>query len=214
MTTFFRITKLDFFTMKTQAPSYLSLVAIVLMFGFMGSSVTVLCITGAWFIALQASNIFAIQEKNNLERLYGSVSVGLTDFVLGRYVFMFLNYIVSFLAVVALHFGFSLYRNNIVDMSDIMLGFGLSFLVFSAITGIQMPLFFKMGYTKAKMWALFLFLIIMVLVIIPSFITALSDFIQAVMVNQDAVIAVSIAAGCAIEFMSYKIAVIAYRKRK
>ena len=214
MTAFFRMTKLDFFTMKSQALSYLSLVAIVLMFGFMGSPVTVLCITGAWFIALQASGIFAIQEKNNLERLYGSVSVGLTDIVLGRYVFMFLNYLVSFSAAVVLHFGFSLYRNTIVDVSDIMLGFGLSFFIFSAITGIQMPLFFKMGYTKAKMWALFPFLIVMALVVIPSFITALSDFIQSVMANQGAVIACSIAAGCAIEFMSYKLAVIAYRKRK
>jgi len=214
MTAFLRITKLDFFTMKTQAFSYLSLIAIVLMFGFMGSPVTVLCITGAWFIALQASNIFAIQEKSNLERLYSSVSVGLTDIVLGRYVFMFLNYLVSFLAVIVLHFGFSLCRNNIVNVQDILIGFGLSFLIFSSITGIQMPLFFKMGYTKAKIWALFPFLIVMGLVVIPSFITVLSDFIQSVMVNQGTIITISIVAGCAIEFMSYRIAVIAYRKRK
>lgn len=214
MTAFFRMTKLDFFTMKTQALSYLSLVAIVLMFGFMGSPVPILCITGAWFMALQAFSIFAIQEKNNLERLYGSVSVGLTDIVLGRYVFMFLNYLVSFSAAVVLHIGFSLYRNTIVDVSDIMLGFSLSFFLFSAITGIQMPLFFKMGYTKAKMWALFPFLIVMASVVAPSFITALSDFIQSVLENQGAVITIGIAAGCAIEFVSYKIAVIAYRKRK
>ena len=214
MTGFLRMTKLDFFTMKTQAVSYLSLIAIVLMFGFIGSPITVLCITGAWFIALQASNIFAIQEKNNLNKLYGSVSVSLTDIVWGRYFFMFLNYLVAFLAVMVLHFGFSLYRSISVNTSDVMLGFGLSFLIFSVITGIQMPIFFKMGYTKAKIWALFPFLIVMALVIIPSFITALSDFIQSVMVNQSAVIAISIAAGCAIEFVSYKIAVIAYRKRK
>ena len=85
MRAFLKMAKLDFLTMKTQFFSYLSLVVIVLMFGFMKSSVIVLCITSAWFIALQASNIFAIQEKNNLERLYGSVSVELNDIVLGRY---------------------------------------------------------------------------------------------------------------------------------
>lgn len=55
--------KLDFFIMKSQGISYLSLVAVILLFGLMGSSITVLCITGAWFIALMATNIFAIQEK-------------------------------------------------------------------------------------------------------------------------------------------------------
>ena len=49
-----KVAKLDFFTMKSQLFSYLSLAAAILMFGFMGSSVTVLCITGAWFVALQA----------------------------------------------------------------------------------------------------------------------------------------------------------------
>lgn len=54
MTGVARITKLDFFIMKSQGISYLSLVAVILLFGLMGSSITVLCITGAWFIALMA----------------------------------------------------------------------------------------------------------------------------------------------------------------
>lgn len=209
-----KITKLDFFTIKTQLLSYFSLVAIILMLSFMGSPVAVLCITGAWFIALQASNIFAIQEKNNLERLYGSVSVALKDIVLGRYIFMLLNYFISFFVVVALYIGFELYRNNAINLTDIMLGFGLSFFIFSAITGIQIPLFFKMGYTKAKIMALVPFLIIMLLVVIPSFINILSDLVQSAMENQGMIIAVGIITSCIIQFVSYKVAVIAYRKRR
>ena len=91
MTGVARITKLDFFIMKSQAISYFSLVAVILLFGLIGSSITVLCITGAWFIALMATNIFAIQEKNHLDRLYGSVCVSLNEVVLGRYTFVFLN---------------------------------------------------------------------------------------------------------------------------
>lgn len=63
MTGFTSMIKLDLFTMKSQSVSYLSLLAIVLLFAFMGSSVITLCITGAWFIALMSVNIFAIQEK-------------------------------------------------------------------------------------------------------------------------------------------------------
>lgn len=49
-----RITKLDFFIMKSQGILYLSLVAVILLFGLMGSSITVLCITGAWFMVFHS----------------------------------------------------------------------------------------------------------------------------------------------------------------
>lgn len=42
MTGFLRITKLDLFTMKSQLVMYLSLALVVMMFGLMGSSVTIL----------------------------------------------------------------------------------------------------------------------------------------------------------------------------
>ena len=174
MTGVARITKLDFFIMKSQGISYLSLVAVILLFGLMGSSITVLCITGAWFIALMATNIFAIQEKNHLDRLYGSVCVSLNEVVLGRYTFVFLNYFTSMVVIIILYLGFVLCRKATFDVPDIMLGLGLSFLVFSTITGIQMPLFFKMGYTKAKLWSVIPFAVVMLLVVLPSFVSALS----------------------------------------
>jgi hypothetical protein len=214
MTGFFKITKLDFFTMKSQFAMYLSLVAIVLLFGFMGSSVTVLCITGAWFVALMSSNIFAVQEKNNLDRLYGSVSVGLKDIVLGRYTFIFLNFFTSFLAVIVMYSVFALFQNREVELSDILLGFSLSFLAFSIITGIQMPLFFKIGYTKAKVWSLVPFIAVMAVVVIPSFVSALSGIIGFMQNNKGVLIVVGVLASCIIQFLSYQTAVVAYRKRR
>lgn len=210
----FRIAKLDFFTMKSQAVLYAIMVLIIVMFSIMDSSITVSFITGAWFTALMASNIFVIQEKNNLNRLYGSVSVELKDIVLGRYIFAFSNYVISLVTVIAVSLIVSLFRDMFIDVSNILLGFSLSLLIYSIITGIQMPLFFKLGYTKAKIWAVVPFLVVMLLVIIPSFITVLSTFIQSVMSNQSMIIAVGIVASGVIQLISYKIAVIAYRKRK
>lgn len=63
----------DFFTMKSQLVGHLTLVLFVLMPGYMGSSMTLLGINIVWFIALMSSNIFMIQEKNSLNRLYGNV---------------------------------------------------------------------------------------------------------------------------------------------
>lgn len=210
----FRIAKLDFFTMKSQAVLYAIMVLIIVMFSIMDSSIIVSFITGAWFTALMASNIFVIQEKNNLNRLYGSVSVELKDIVLGRYIFAFSNYVISLVTVIAFSLIVSLFRDMFIDVSNILLGFSLSLLIYSIIIGIQMPLFFKLGYTKAKIWAVVPFLVVMLLVIIPSFITVLSTFIQSVMSNQSMIIAVGIVASCVIQLISYKIAVIAYRKRK
>lgn len=91
---------------------------VILMFEFIGSSVAILCITGAWFVALMSTTVFSAQEKNQLERLYGSVSISLKDIVLGRYVFVFLNYFVSYLLIIVLHLGFAWYRNTAVGAVD------------------------------------------------------------------------------------------------
>lgn len=205
--------KLDLFTMKSQSVSYLSLLAIVLLFAFMGSSVIILCITGAWFIALMSVNIFAIQEKNNLDRLYGSVSVSLHDIVLGRYMFLLLNYLLSIMTVIVLHLTISLYHNTEIAASDIFLGVSLSFLVFSAITGIQIPLFFKMGYTKAKTWSLLPFIAVMLLVFIPSFVSAFSGVIAFMQSNTKAFIIGGIVINCIVQLISYRVSVFFYRKR-
>ena len=144
--------------MKSYLFSYISLAAIILLFAFMNSSIIILCFTGAWFVTILASNIFEKQEKNNLDRLYSTVSVCINDIVLGRYIFVFLNYLVSFFSIIFSNFFFILYRNSTFSLVDTLVGFSLSFLVFSAITGVQMPLFFKFGYIKAKMWSLIPFI--------------------------------------------------------
>jgi len=213
MTGHLKMAKLDFFTMKSQLATYLSLAAIVLLFGFMGSSVTVLCVTGAWFVALMSSNIFSIQEKNNLNRLYGSVSVKLKDVVLGRYIFTFLNYIISFFVIIVIYAAFALFQNKSLEVSDFILGFSLSLLVYSLITGIQMPMFFKMGYTKAKVWSLIPFIGVMAVVVIPSFVSGLSSIMQFLTSNRSVLIVCGILASCIIQYVSYRVSIIAYRKR-
>lgn len=214
MTGFLRMTKLDFFTMKSQLFGYLSLVVVVLMFEFIESSFTVLCITAAWFMALMGTNIFAIQEKNNLDRLYGSVSVRLNEIVMGRYISVMLSYLIALFVVVVLHFGFVLYRNASFDVLEMAVGFSVSLLVFSIITGLQMPLFFKMGYTKAKIWSLVPFMAVMGLIVIPSFVPTLSGIIKFMQSHTEVLVIGGILVSCIIQVLSYNIAVVFYRKRK
>lgn len=217
MSGFLKMTKLDFYTIKPQLAAYLSLVLIIVMFEFMDSSVIVLCMTGAWYVALMSSTIFAMQEKNSLERLYGSLSVGLKDIVLGRYVFVFLNYLVSFLVIVLLHCGFALFQNRALEASDMMLGLSASFLAFSVITGVQMPMYFKLGYAKAKVWSMVPFMAVMALmalIAIPSFVPALSGIIEWIQSERSAMILGGLLASFAVQILSYRISVVFYRKRR
>lgn len=100
------------------------------------------------------------------------------------------------------------------DVPDIMLGLGLSFLVFSTITGIQMPLFFKMGYTKAKLWSVIPFAVVMLLVVLPSFVSALSGILDFAQSHKELFAFACILTSCIIQFVSYHIAVIFYRKQR
>jgi ABC-2 type transport system permease protein len=213
MTGALKMTKLDFFTMKSQFVGYLTLVLFVLMSGYMGSSMTLLGINIAWFIALMSSNIFMIQEKNNLNRLYGSLSLGLKDIVLGRYIFMILSHIVSFILAIIMYFFLIAFQHKIFDLSDAFLGFSISFLVFSAMSGMQMPLFFRMGYIKARGWFILIFAMVMGLALVPFFIPTLFEIVKPLLSNQSLLSVLGILVGCIIQYVSYRLSVVAYRKR-
>jgi ABC-2 type transport system permease protein len=117
-------------------------------------------------------------------------------------------------AIIILYLGFVMCGKAIFNAPDMMLGSGLSFLVFSTITGIQMPLFFKMGYTKAKLWSLIPFAVVMLLVVLPSFVSALSGVLDFAQSHKELFAFACILTSCIIQFVSYHIAVIFYRKQR
>ncbi len=214
MSSSMRITKLDFITMKSQFWAYLSLVAIIILSWVMGSSVLILCVSASLFVALFSHTIFELQEKNRLDRLYGSVSVTAKDVVLGRYVFVFLNFLLSLFAIIFMSFISTLFENGVFQISEVALGSSLSLLFFSIIAGVQMPMFFKMGYTKAKVWSLLPFIVATILIILSKpLLRSLSGVIMYVLSNQSILIVCCILASCIILFVSYRVSVVAYRKR-
>ena len=127
---------------------------------------------------------------------------------------MFLNYLAGMVAIIILYLGFVMCGKAIFNAPDMMLGSGLSFLVFSTITGIQMPLFFNRGYTKAKLWSLIPFAVVMLLVVLPSFVSALSGVLDFAQSHKELFAFACILTSCIIQFVSYHIAVIFYRKQK
>ena len=214
MTGTLKMTKLDAFTMRPYFYTYLVLMPIMLLFAYIGSSDTLLYFTCSWFVALTATNIFAIEDKNNLGRLYGTLSIRLTDIVRGRYLFVLLSYAVAATLVLLFSTGIALYHGNAVAWDNSLMGLGVSFLAFSLIVGIQIPLFFRLGYVKAKFVAMIPFLLMMLIVMIPSLTDVMSGIAAFAQKHPVSLGLGSLLAGVLFLVVSCRVAVAFYRKRR
>ncbi|MDB0440070.1 hypothetical protein C4R89_11045 [Clostridioides difficile] len=214
MTDSIKFTKLDIFTMKSYFNMNLILLAVIMLFSYMGSSTLTLYITCSWFVALMISNIFAIEEKNNLSRLYGTLSIKLKDIVLGRYIFILLNFVLTVFLITILSIILLFFKSKSIDIQEIMLGISTSFLVFSAIVGVQIPIFFKMGYLKARFWSLIPYIIVLTLVLMTSFIDKISFVIDFIMDNQVIFSILALVSSFIILVVSYKISFLLYKSRR
>lgn len=214
MTDSIKFTKLDIFTMKSYFNMNLVLLAVIMLFSYMGSSTLTLYITCSWFVALMISNIFAIEEKNNLSRLYGTLSIKLKDIVLGRYIFILLNFVLTVFLITILSIILLFFKSKSIDIQDIILGISTSFLVFSAIVGVQIPIFFKMGYLKARFWSLIPYIIVLTLVLMTSLIDKISFVIDFIIGNQGIFSILALVSSFIILVISYKISFLLYKSRR
>ncbi|MGO0907501.1 ABC-2 transporter permease [Clostridioides difficile] len=214
MTDSIKFTKLDIFTMKSYFNMNLVLLAVIMLFSYMGSSTLTLYITCSWFVALMISNIFAIEEKNNLSRLYGTLSIKLKDIVLGRYIFILLNFVLTVFLITILSIILLFFKSKFIDIQEIILGISTSFLIFSAIVGVQIPIFFKMGYLKARFWSLIPYIIVLTLVLMTSLIDKISFVIDFIIGNQCIFSILGLISSFIILVVSYKISFLLYKSRR
>lgn len=214
MTGTWKMTRLDAFTMRSYFYTYLALLPIMLLFAYMKSSDTLLYFTCSWFVALSATNIFAIEEKNNLGRLYGTLAVSLKDIVLGRYLFVLLTYLAAVGLVLLGSTGIALYQGHTLSGSYTLLGIGVSFLAFALIVGVQLPVFFRLGYVKAKFWSLVPFILVMLVAIIPSLTNDLSAIAAFAQSHPLSLGLGSLLAGVLLLWASCRVAIVFYKKRR
>jgi hypothetical protein len=214
-----KMARLDFMTMKSQRILWLT-IPIYVFFGVMDTSSSAMSslamwITAAWFSVLISTSLFAIQEKDHLNKLYGSMALSAKDVVFGRYLFVVLLYAVSFMMTLVISFIMSLvlHQKPIMPIGEFAFGFSLSLLLFAVLAGIQFPIYFRFGYTKAKVIAMIPFLGIMSVFLLRSLIdiSGLIDFLTA---RQNIAALGGILASIVILFVSYSISVVAYRKQR
>ena len=209
-----KMARLDYFTFKSQIASYAALVVLTITFSFMGSSFVTLGMTVSWFVALLSMNIFVVQEKNELERLYASLSINLKNIISGRYIFTFVNYALAMIVSIFIGIIVSFLQNRNVDYADIILSICISLFAFTIITGIQIPICFRLGYTKARAWCLIAYVLVMAICILPSFINVFSSIIAALIKHQMILGIISLIISFVIIPVSYHLSVMCYQKRR
>ncbi len=104
--------------------------------------------------AVFASYPFVVGEKSNMDVLYATLRLKRRSIVAGRYLFVLafdlmawaVALLISLLVNVVAH------RATFDPMTSLATGLVL-LIIFSLIQAIQLPLFFKLGYTKAKLLA-------------------------------------------------------------
>jgi len=214
--------RLDFITVKP----YLTLKNLIIFFGVtLYMTIVSSNATGAIgilmaFAALYASYPFAIGEKSSIDVLYTTLSIKRDTVVLGRYLFalsldLFAGLFaltLSFVVLTIMQKGFSL-------IESLLTVFAL-FFVFSIIQAVQLPIYFKLSYTKAKFLAYLPFLVLPLMIL--SFTNFLSDIFSAEWINglldwfSANTLATALAVGgiwLVIMGVSYKISLSFYRKR-
>ncbi len=144
--------KLDFITIKpyiTVKNMIIFAAVALVMIITSGEGVTAIGMTMV-FGTLYVSYPFAVGEKNGIDSLYATLSLTRRTVVFGRYLFALIvdlcaglvSLLISFIILTAMQKEFNLQESLIVAL--------VVFIIFSILQAFQLPLYFKLGYAKAK----------------------------------------------------------------
>jgi len=160
MTKILSFVKLDFITVKpyfTLKNLFILIAVSFIMMWSTGENASVIGIIMV-FAALYVTYPFAVGEQNGIDALYATLSIKRNAVVLGRYLFAFIMDIcagviacvLSFVLCALLQKGFDIRETAIVILT--------MFFVFSILQAFQLPIYFALGYAKAKFAAYLPFL--------------------------------------------------------
>jgi hypothetical protein len=220
--------RLDFVTIKPYmtAKNLLIYAAVALFLtatsGSVASTATIAIMLGTMFISYP----FALGEKSGMDTLYTTLSLDRKTVVSGRYLFaLALNLCVFVFAIV---FGLiGVFTNSFIAETSGVTGFSDELFITSGVIvvllfftqSLQLPLYFKLGYSKAKFLSIIPFVMLMAgFMALSAFgrgrtlTSRVMDFLSSLNVAWLVVCVVLVLA--VVVFVSYILSVAFYRKRE
>jgi len=172
------------------------------------------------FASMYATTPFSLGEKNNIDALYTTLSIKRSAVVFGRYLFALVVDLCAGLcafviSLTVLQIIGATYDNDIREALTVSV---IMFVIISVIQTVQLPLFFKLGYSKAKFFSYLPFLGMFALSgILITFFNNDTYNLSGVMAwfesNLMLAAAISATLWVAIMFVSYKVSLSYYNKR-
>lgn len=93
---------------------------------------------------------FAVGEKNGIDTLYLTLPLHRRQVVTGRYLFAVLLELCSAGIAAVFSAAFYLYTGKAFALTEILLLVGPCFFLFTMVSAVQLPIYFRLGYAKAK----------------------------------------------------------------
>jgi hypothetical protein len=147
--------RLDFRTVKPYATIknlviFLMIAGVFIFFTDSGSAtIGILMAAGSMYVSYP----FAVGEQNGIDTLYATLPITRGRVVSGRYVFAICADLLAGAFAFAVLYVFSVLRAMPFDALQALAVLGASLLLFSLIQAVQLPIYFRYGYAKAKMLA-------------------------------------------------------------
>ncbi|MDW7655783.1 MAG: ABC-2 transporter permease [Bacillota bacterium] len=175
--------RLDFITVKPYITMknllIFAMVAIIMMISS-GTSISAIAMLMV-FAALYVSYPFAISEKNGIDALYATLAIKRNKVVVGRYLYALTVDVIAGLLAYGFSFAVMTMVRKEFNAVESMVGTFVLIYLYSIIQAVQLPIYFKLGYAKAKFIAYLPFVGLTFIAIIAA--NFLKDNFKTVQIN-------------------------------
>ena len=219
---------LDFVTIRPYftAKSLLMYAAVAVFMSVVSGGIASGAMIGVMFGTIFMGYPFALGEKSNLDALYATLSLSRKAVVLGRYLFtLVINLCVVVIALALSAVGVTI--SSVISESTeygIITAEALWILVavaaaFIILQSLMLPVYFKLGYTKAKFFTMVPFVALMIGNVAVSSFAKDSDIISRIIesisaMNSGLLAVCAVLVLCFVVFISYRLSLAFYRKRE
>lgn len=165
---------------KSMLSVYVTLVFCLAMLSFGGVSLLTACYTVAWVMALCLQSIFAIQEKNDLKRLYASLSLSSREVVAGRYLYFYAHFCAAILLANVLSVVLMVMRDEMIQVPSMITATAVALCMFTVIISIQTPIYFALGFIRGQRLAVLAYVVVLLIPLALVFAAVMNGSVMAV----------------------------------
>ena len=156
---------LELRALKPYKVSIFILLGLALAMGYFFHSADTLVGYVLMMLVLMTSYPFSISERNNLDVLYATLSINRKTVVRGRYALMLAAEALGMAVSVLLSWFLNLFIDMGFQLEQVVFLACILFGVYSLLLSVQYPIYFKLGYNKAKLLVMIPMLVLFLVVI-------------------------------------------------